>query len=70
MTSITDPINKVECWYLPVGYDLYGALTQSQVPFLCLLKPHESFKAYCSEDLPPNITTIPVALPAEQSAAE
>lgn len=65
-TIMKVPTNMVECQYLASGssvFGLYGALTQSHLPSLCLLNPHVSFNALWSAVLPPNITIIPVALP-------
>lgn len=56
-----------------MGYSLSnfeGALIQSHLPSLCLLRPKVSFKATWSLDLPPNITTIPAAEPAVHKEAE
>ena len=73
ITIINGPRNRVECWYLGIGYSLvclYGALTQSHLPSLCLLRPQLSFKLLWSAVLPPKHTIIPVALPVWHKAAE
>lgn len=72
MTAMTDPQNKVVCWYLDRGCSvvfLYGALTQSQLPSLCLRNPQVSFRALVSGPRPPKMTIMPLALPVVQTEA-
>ena len=69
-TSINEPTNKPECWYLAVGLVFSGALTQSQLPFRCLRKPQLSLRGLLSLALPPKMTTMPEADPAVQRAEE
>lgn len=70
MTNIRDPTKMLECWYLDMGVDFSGALTQSQCPFLCLRRPQLSPRGLLSSPRPPKTTIMPAAVPDWHKAAE